>query len=301
MKILMTGVSGLLGSEVWAVFYRKHELVAMGRHRPEPVPQSQWKECDLRDTAAVHALVTRQNPDLVIHCAAYNDVDGAEKYPEEAFRVNALGTQNLALACQRFDAVLLAVSTDYIFDGIQAPTPGYREFDRRHPLSIYAESKCWGEIHVQELLTKYYLVRTSWLFGPRRSTYADNVLEWASHKKMVPCLVDVKSAPTYTPDLARAFLWLVESGRFGVYHLTNSGFCSRLEFAREILKVSNLPDHLLKPITRSEFNHPAQRPAFSGLENLAWRLHGFPPLRPWKDALREYFHAKAETNKGVVR
>ena len=289
MKILVTGTSGLLGSDVWKVFSAEHELIALGRNRPGFVPLGQWRECDLRKPATVYSLVTRENPDLIIHCAAYNDVDAAEKNTTETFQVNTLGTRNLALACQRFDTVLMAVSTDYVFDGTNATEEGYREFDPTHPLSIYAESKLWGEIQVEHLLNKFYIVRTSWLFGEGRATYADKVLEWARNKQPVTCLKDMRSAPTYSADLAKALLQLALSNCFGVYHLTNSGFCSRVEFAQEILRIHKLPETLLKPLTQAEFKQPARRPPFSGLQNLAWKLNGFTALRSWKEALREHF------------
>jgi dTDP-4-dehydrorhamnose reductase len=295
MKIMVTGTSGLLGSDVWKVFSAEHELIALGRSRPGFVPLGQWRDCDLRKAATIYALVTRENPDLIIHCAAYNDVDAAEKNANEAFQVNAMGTRNLALACQRFDTVLMAISTDYVFDGTNAPEDGYREFDVTHPLSVYAESKRWGEIQVEHLLNKFYIVRTSWLFGEGRATYADKVLSWARDKQPVPCLKDMRSAPTYSADLAKALLQLALSNCFGVYHLTNAGFCSRVEFAQEILRIHKLPETLLKPLTQAEFKQPARRPPFSGLQNLAWKLNGFTALRPWKEALREHFSASQIT------
>ena len=170
--------------------------------------------------------------------------------------------------------------------------PGYRETDPPHPVSIYAESKRWAEVHVEHLLNKFYIVRTSWLFGPSRSTYADKVMEWAQKGMSVPCLKDMKSAPTYTPDLAKALLQLAESGLWGLYHLTNGGFCSRVEFAEgNSAPAQTTGRKLLKPMTQAEFNHPAKRPAFSGLDNLAWRLNGFDSLRSWQEALRDHFAA----------
>ena len=191
MKVLVTGAAGLLGTDVWSVFSQGHEVTAMGRTHPPHVPLSQWRTCDLRDAAQTYKTVTRENPDLIVHCASYNDVDGAESNPDEAFRVNALGARHLALACQRFDTALMAVSTDYVFDGTLAPEDGYRECDATHPLSVYAQSKRWGELFVEQLLHKYFIVRTSWLFGPARPTYADKVVEWARAGQPVPCLTDM--------------------------------------------------------------------------------------------------------------
>jgi dTDP-4-dehydrorhamnose reductase len=293
MKVLVTGAGGLLGSDVWKRFGQRHDLVALGRNRPRQVPLNQWRECDLRDAVITYSTVTKENPDLIVHCASYNDVDGAETHPDEAFQTNAIGARNLALACQRFDTVLMAISTDYVFDGSEAPAEGYREFDSARPQGVYAASKRWAEIHVEQLLSKFYIVRTSWLFGEARATFADRVVEWAAAGQPVPCLTDMHSIPTFTPDLAEALEQLAQSGCYGLYHLTNAGICNRAEFAGEILRLHKLSEKLIKPMTQAEFNHPAKRPTFSGLQNLAWRLNGFPPIRSWKEALRQHFGVEA--------
>jgi dTDP-4-dehydrorhamnose reductase len=293
MKILVTGANGLLGTDVWKTFEGKHELIALGRTYPKHVPLKQWREVDLRNASQVYTLVTRENPDLIVHCAAYNDVDAAESHPHEAFQTNALATRNLALACQRFDTVLMAISTDYVFDGSNAPQGGYREFDSPSPCSIYAESKRWGEIHVEHLLTKFYIVRTAWLFGESRTTYVDKVVQWAREGKRVPAMKDMRSTPTYTADLAKGLMQLAESGLFGVYHLTNGGSCSRAEFAQEILRLHKLPENLVDAVSQDQFKAAARRPTFSALHNLAWETNGFTPLRSWKEALKDYFTVKA--------
>jgi dTDP-4-dehydrorhamnose reductase len=291
MKVLVTGSGGLLGTDVWKTFSDEHELIGLGRTRPPHVPLKQWREGDLREASSIYAAITKENPDAIVHCAAYNDVDGAESSVDEAFRVNAIGPRNLALACQRFDTVLLAVSTDYVFSGSDAPETGYREFDVPDPISVYAESKRWGEIFVEQLLSKFFIVRTSWLFGPSRPAFPDKVVEWARAGQPVPCITDMRSAPTYTPDLARALKQLLESKLYGTYHLSNTGFCTRVELAREVLRLHQLPESKIQPKTQADFKAPARRPTFSGLENLTWRLNGFTPLRSWKDALAEHFSA----------
>jgi dTDP-4-dehydrorhamnose reductase len=292
MKILLTGASGLLGHDIWKVFSDHHELTGIGRNRPPHIPLKQWRDCDITNAPLTYTLVTRENPDLIIHGASYNDVDGAETHRDEAFLVNAIGTRNLALACQRFDTVLMAISTDYVFDGQNAPENGYREFDIPHPQGAYAESKRWAEIYVEQLLHKYFIVRTSWLFGSARPTFVDKIVSWAQEGKPVPCMTDMRSAPTSTADLAKALHQLAESRCFGLYHLTNSEFCTRVELAEEVLGIHKLPTSCIKRLTQAQLKLPAHRPTFSGLENLAWRLNGFPPLRSWKDALRDHFGAR---------
>ena len=293
MKVLVTGSSGLLGHDVWKLFERKHELVALGRTQAPWVGAERFQECDLTNAARTYALVTKINPEVVVHCAAYNNVDAAESAPDDAYRGNSLATRNVALACQRFDAAMISVSTDYVFDGTDAPPNGYREFDPCKPGSAYAESKRWAEIFVEQLLNKYFIVRTSWLFGPSRPSWVDRVAQAAEEQKAVDAATDMVSAPTYTPDLAQGLLRLAESRHYGVYHLTNSGFCSRVELAREVLEICGHKNYAhLNQKKLSDLRLPARRPTFSGLENLAWRLDGFPLLRSWKEALREHFASK---------
>jgi dTDP-4-dehydrorhamnose reductase len=294
MKVIVTGAAGLLGFDVWRSFEKDHDLMALGRTQPIWVPTAQWLSGDLTDAAKTYATVTRVNPDLIIHCAAYNKVDLAQTQRDEAFRGNALATRNLALACQRFDTALMHVSSDYVFDGLNAPDDGYREFDATHPMSCYGESKRWAEIHVEQLLHKFFIVRTSWLFGPSRATWVDQILALADEGKPVMAASDMVSAPTYTPDLAGAMLRLAESHHYGTYHLTNHGFCSRVQLAEEVLRLNKRGSAaVLQRLTLKELKLPAPRPHFSGLENLAWRLEGFEPLRSWKEALKDHF-AKAK-------
>ncbi len=293
MKVLVTGSAGLLGHDVWRLFERKHDLIALGRTQAPWVDAPRFRECDLTNAAHTYAVVTKENPEVIVHCAAFNNVDGAEKDPESAYRGNALATRNLALACQRFDATMISVSTDYVFDGSDAPATGYREFDPCKPINHYAESKRWAEIYVEQLLSKFFIVRTSWLFGPTRATWVDQVLELARQDKPVQAASDMVSSPTYTPDLAQALLRLAESRHYGIYHLSNQGFCSRVELAQEVLKMHKLSGYKsLQKLKLSDIKLAAPRPSFTGLDNLAWRLDGFPALRPWKEALQDHFAHK---------
>jgi len=290
MKIIVTGAGGLLGHDVWSVFEPRHTLVALGRTQPPYVATAQWRSCDLTDAARTYSVVTKENPDMIVHCAAYNNVDGAETDLEAAFQGNAMTNRNLALACQRFDTILLSISTDTVFDGENPPESGYREFDSPNPINHYAESKLWGEMFVKQLLNKFYIVRTSWLFGPARPTWVDQLVKLCQEEKPIYALKDMVSAPTYTPDLAEGLLQLAESHHFGTYHLTNSGFCSRVELAEEVLRIHRKSGYRhLKALEQKELNLPAPRPRFSGLQNLAWTLDGFKSLRSWKEALADHF------------
>lgn len=296
MKVLLTGASGLLGHDLWKLFEKKHELLAVGRTRGTWIAPELFRECDLTNAAHTYALITKENPEIVIHCAAYNNVDAAETDPTPAFKTNATATRNVALACQRFDTTLLSVSTDYVFGAEPGPPTGFREFDTCHPINQYGRSKRWGEEFVQQLLSRYFIVRTSWLFGPARVTWVDRVAQAALNRERVPAAIDMVSAPTYTPDLAAAIARLAESRHYGIYHLTNSGFCSRVELAEEVVRLhKGDASAVIDRKNLSELRLPAPRPPFSGLDNFAWRLDGFPPMRSWKDALREHFARRKVT------
>lgn len=293
MKILVTGAAGMLGHDVWELFSERHELVGLDIVQPAWIDTARYRTADLTNAAQTYTLITKENPEVVIHCAAYNNVDAAEKNPDDAYRGNALATRNVALACQRFDATMLHLSTDYVFDGKSPPVGGYREFDPCSPASRYGESKYWAEQFVQKLLNKYFIVRTSWLFGPGRQTWVDQVAARSRDGQPVQAVIDMVSSPTYAPDLASALLKLAESRHYGMYHLTNSGSCSRVEWAEEILKIMKRAGYPhLEKLTRAQLKLPAYRPEHSVLNNLAWRLEGFPPLRSWQEALREHFTRK---------
>jgi len=290
MKVIVTGAGGLLGQDVWRQFEVHHHLIALGRTQPAHVPSAQWREADLTHEARVHEIVTRENPDLVVHTAAYNQVDAGEKNPDEVYRHNALACRNLALACQRFDAALMSVSSDYVFDGEAPPPNGYREFDPCNPLSRYGESKYWGERFVTQLLNKFFVIRTSWLFGPGRATWVDQVASAVCEGREINAVSDMISAPTYTPDLAKAMATLAGTRHYGVYHLTNSGFCTRVELAEAVARIA-AKGHTprIRAMTQAQLALPARRPRNSGLDNLLWRLNGQKPLPLWQNALALHF------------
>jgi dTDP-4-dehydrorhamnose reductase len=290
MKIIVTGAGGLLGQDIWRLFEKEHTLIAIGRNQPFYIPPAQWRSVDLTQEDVVYNVITHENPDLVIHTAAYNDVDGAEKNPEMAYLHNSYACRNLAIACQRFDTILMSVSTDYVFDGQSVLHTGYREFDPCRPISRYGESKYWGERYISDLLNKFFIIRTSWLFGPGRETWIDKVAASIHTKREVVAVSDMVSAPTYTPDLAEALFQLAQTRRYSTYHLTNTGFCSRVDLAQEVARLAAKGQKAqIKSVTQAELNLPAPRPAHSGLDNLAWRLDGNKPLRSWQEALETYF------------
>lgn len=273
MRIVVTGSGGQLGRLVVQQLERSHEVLPMD----QPVLQ-------LTDPASVRTIADVK-PDLVIHNAAMTDVDACARDPALAFRVNAFGTQNVALACQLADAAMLYVSTNEVFDG-EKLSP-YLEFDTPHPLNPYAKSKLAGEWYTQHLLQRFYIVRTAWLYAGRSGRFPDKVLELARRQAPLAFVTDEIGCPTYAPDLAAAMARLVATGRYGIYHLVNSGACSRYEWAQEILRLANLP-RPVKPITLADFSRASTPPKNGALENFAAAELGIT-LRPWQDALRDLF------------
>jgi len=284
----------MFGRDLIEVLSEGHELYLLDV-KPFPVSlSSQFSTLplDITDGEKTYRQVTKINPDIVIHTAAYTDVDGCETNRDLAFRINGLGTRNIALTCQRFDTELLYISTDYVFDGEKGEP--YAEFDRPNPQSIYAKSKYWGELYINSLSNRFYIIRSSWLFGKNGKNFVTTILNLAKEKKEIEVVNDQIGSPTYTKDLARAIAQLVGAERedssnranlYGIWHITNSGQCSWYEFAREILQGSGV---LVKPISSEKLNRPAKRPKFSVLDNYVWRLQGWEPLRYWKEALKDY-------------
>jgi len=294
MRILITGACGMLGRDLVEVLSEGQELYLLDVETFPPSLSSKFStlELDITDSEKIYREVTKINPDIVIHAAAYTDVDGCETNRDLAFKVNALGTRNIALACQKFDTEVLYISTDFVFDGEKGEP--YVEFDRPDPQSIYAKSKYWGELYISSLLNRYYIVRTSWLFGKNGENFVTKILNLTKEKKEIEVVDDQTGSPTYTKDLARAIAQLIRAegedissraSLYGIWHITNSGQCSWYEFAREILQGSSVR---VKPITSEQLNRLARRPKFSVLENRVWRLQGWKPLRHWKEALKSY-------------
>lgn len=286
MKILITGTSGLLGSALMRSLQDNHEVV--GLSRSQSAYGHKIITSDITDQKALYQAVTRVNPDIVIHSAAQSNVDECERDPDSAYKINAIGTRNVALACQRFDATLAYISTDYVFSGNDYPKDGYTEFDKVNPLSAYGKSKLEGEQFVRHLLNKFYIIRTSWLFGSERSNLILQTAQSLQAGKDVKSVSDMVSCPTYVNDAAEAIGSMIESSAYGTYHITNSGFASRFEIGQFISELMNCPQkHILK-LSQKDLNLPALRPKFSAMNNYAWKLSGFAPLRNWKDAVKEF-------------
>jgi dTDP-4-dehydrorhamnose reductase len=254
-------------------------------------------EMDVTRAGHTRKAIAEWRPDLVIHSAAYTNVDGCEADPDRAFRVNALGTRNVALGCQAAGAALVYLSTDYVFDGRKVGTP-YTEYDRPNPLSVYGQSKLAGEGYVRDLLDRFYIVRTSWLHGLRGKNFLRTILTTARQGKELAIVDDQVGSPTFAGDLAQALKTLAETGQYGLYHLTNAGACSWYTLGQQALTIAaeRFPDLARKPVralTTEQLSRPAPRPAYSVLRNYNLELGGLPRLRPYEEALREFVTALA--------
>ena len=275
MKVLITGAKGMLGQDMVAEFQRRDYEVHAADH----------KALDITDIHAVRKVIEALRPDVVVNCAAYTNVDKAESEPEVAMRVNGLGPRNLALACEATGAVLLHISTDYVFDG-QKDGP-YEIWDTPNPINVYGKSKLWGENYVRSLMHRYFIVRTSWLFGKGGRNFVTTMLELAKRGEPIRVVNDQRGCPTYTVDLARACAELVESGCFGIYHVTNQGATTWYEFAREIFMQSGL-NVRVEPIVTVQFSRPASRPQNSELGSYPLLETVGYILPAWQAAIQDY-------------
>jgi dTDP-4-dehydrorhamnose reductase len=279
LKILITGSNGMLGRDLLPVVGERHEAVSL-THSQADITQ------ELEVRRAFHGVC----PDVVLHTAAMTAVDDCELQPERAFKTNSEGTRNVASACAELGASMLYISTDYVFDGEKLEP--YTETDPTHPVSIYGQSKLEGEAHLQRLLTSYWIVRTSWVFGPFGKNFVDAIVGKACQGAKLQVVDDQVGCPTYTEDLARKILEIVEHGGPGLYHVSNQGACSRFEFAQEILKQAGMDPALVVPIPTSSSDRPARRPKNSRLANNRLIEEDLALLPDWKDALRRYFERK---------
>lgn len=278
MRLFITGSKGQLGSAL------AHQ--ASRRHEGQNVGGGDLPEFDITDADQTRAVIAAARPDIVIHCAAFTDVDGAARRPELAYRVNGLGTQNVALACAATGAALLYISSNEVFDGTQRNP--YCEFDPTHAANPYGYSKLAGEWFTANLLTRFYIVRTSWLTAAGGRNFVHRIQQLAdSADAPLRVVTDEVACPTFVADIVPALLQLIETGSYGIYHFVNSGYCSRYDYARRILDLSGRGHVPIQPITLADFARPSMPPRFSPLANLNGASLGIT-LRPWQEALMEY-------------
>ena len=297
MKILITGCRGQLGTEL------QHQLANEGsvlgplpdRLRKATVIPVDIDELDITDREATVAYIRRHQPDTVINCAAATNVDGCETNRDMAFKVNALGPRNLALACDKISARLIHISTDYVFPGTPNGPDGRTPIDeccQPAPVSAYGYTKLLGEQYVQRFCRRHFIVRTAWLYSYYGKNFVKTMVRLAQTHDRITVVNDQLGNPTNAVDLAHHLLKLAVSHDYGIYHCTGNGVCSWYDFASEIIRLSGLPCRVA-PCTSAEYAaaHPesANRPAWSALENCALRCSVGDDMRDWKDAINDFF------------
>ena len=284
MKALVTGSAGMLAKDLIPCLLKmSHEVLAP----PED-------KLDITNLGVVRHAVDELAPDIIINCAAYTNVDEAEKQEHQALMVNGLGVQNLCILCQEHDIPLVHFSTDYVFDGTK-PSP-YTIYDETNPINAYGRSKLLGEKYILWLLDKFYLLRTSWLFGLHGKNFIETMLEIGQKQKQVSVVTDQKGCPTWTRHLAEATVALIETGRYGIYHVTNSEPTTWFDFTKEIFRLAGMSTEVL-PITSEQFPRPAKRPSNSVLDPFPLKEVLGRGMPSWKVALKEYLSQRKEKAK----
>lgn len=278
MKVFVTGYSGQLGYDV---------INELNNRNVECFGVSS-KDLDITDEMAVNEMLLSYQPDVVVHCAAWTNVDGAEENAEACRNVNVNGTRNIANACKKIDAVMLYISTDYVFNGLgQKPwDPDCKEYE---PLNAYGQSKLDGELAVAECLKKFFIVRIAWAFGKNGKNFIKTMLNVGKTHSEVRVVSDQIGTPTYTYDLAKLICDMIETDKYGYYHATNEGgYISWYDFCKEIYKQAGLQTKVI-PVTSAEYGASvARRPFNSRLDKTKLVKNGFTPLPEWQDALSRY-------------
>ena len=275
MKILVTGAKGQLGYDIMNELARRN-IEGIG---------VDIQEMDITDAEAVRRVITEAQVDAVIHCAAFTAVDAAEEKMELCRRINAGGTENIAVVCRDLDIKMMYISTDYVFDG-QGERP-WEPDDERHPLNAYGQAKYEGELAIEKYVKKFFTVRIAWVFGVNGKNFIQTMLRLGKERGEVSVVDDQIGSPTYTYDLARLLVDMIQTDKYGRYHATNEGICSWYEFACEIFKQAKM-DVIVHPVDSTQFPTRAIRPKNSRMNKTELDKHGFTRLPSWQDALERY-------------
>jgi len=289
MRLLVTGSNGQLGTDLCKVF-RGRDLIPLTHI-----------DLDVTDSKSVNEILDDYRPDVVVNTAAYVRVDDCEVNQDLAFRVNAHGARNIALAAEKIEAKLIHISTDYVFGGEGPRTFPYTELVVPVPLNVYGNSKLAGERHVRRLCSKHIIVRTSGLFGTAGSSgkggnFIETILRIGKERGELNVVNDQVFSPSYTMDVAEKIAELIETDNYGIFHITNSGECSWFAFAQEILRLSNVKARL-NPVTSVQYQQKAKRPAYSVLRHLHLARLGMDDMRPWENAITDYLRKKGHLIK----
>ena len=282
MKVLVTGVKGQLGHDVM------NELALRGIE----VIGLDVEEMDITDRTACETVISQEKPDAVIHCAAYTAVDAAEDNLELCRKINAEGTRNIARVCKAMDIKMMYISTDYVFNGGgQRP---WEPDDHREPLNVYGLTKYEGEIAGEQNIQKYFIVRIAWVFGVNGKNFIKTMLRLGKEKGAVSVVNDQIGSPTYTYDLARLLVDMIQTDKYGRYHATNEGLCSWYEFACEIFRQAGMDEVKVTPVDSDGFPAKAKRPSNSRMSKEKLTENGFERLPSWQDALGRYLKVLKE-------
>jgi dTDP-4-dehydrorhamnose reductase len=280
MKVLLIGANGQLGSDL-CIALKEYDLTALTD-----------KDIDITDIDSVLEAYNRHKPQTVINTAAYVRVDDCQDNVDMAYKINALGARNVAAAAQEAGAALVHLSTDYVFGGDEKRAVPYTEFDPPAPISVYGDSKLAGEKYIQHLCNRYFIVRTSALFGVAGSmgkggNFVETMIKLAQEKEELRVVNDQVFSPTYAKDLAAKIVQLINTRYYGIFHITNSGVCSWYEFTKEIVKLAGF-NTIVKPIKSIDYPQKAARPSYSVLDNYQLKLLGLDDMKSWQDALKDY-------------
>ncbi len=286
-NIIVTGANGQLGTEIIDIMTSgKSELGQLSSfYKNCNVIGTDIDDLDISDLDKTIEFIENNKPYAIVNCAAMTNVDGCETNIDGAFKANAIGPRNLAIACEKIGAKILQVSTDYVFDGM-GKSP-YIEADMVNPNSVYGASKNLGEKYVREFCNRWFITRTAWLYGYKGNNFVKTIVKLAREKGFLKVVDDQVGNPTNAADLAWHICKLIITDEYGIYHCTGRGECSWYDFAREIVKCFNL-DATVEPCSTEEFPRPARRPKYSSLDNFMLKLTIGDEFRDWKDAIKEY-------------
>ncbi len=274
--LLIIGHKGMLGSDLLEMSKDKYNVIGLDA-----------SDLDITDLDAVNKKLNEIKPNFIVNCAAYTNVDGCEENQDLAYSVNGVGARNLAIASNKLGQKpkIVHISTDYVFDG--EGNSDLKEYDLVNPLSIYGKSKLMGEEMLKSFYDKYFILRTQWLYGVNGNNFVKTMIKLASERDSLMVVDDQVGCPTYTIDLCKTILEVIETEKYGIYHVSNSEKVSWHGFAKDIFELAGVSIEV-KPCTTEEFPRPAHRPKYSVMDNMMLRINGFTELRNYKEALKEY-------------
>ena len=285
MKIIVTGAKGQLGSQIINILRNgTSELGPISKeYESAELIGIDIEDLDISNIKFVTEYMDNLRPDIVINPAAYTNVDGCETNSELAFKANSIGARNLAIACEKVGSKLIQISTDYVFQG--DGTVPYREYDVPNPIGVYGKTKLLGENYVREFCSKYFIIRTAWLYGYNGNNFVKNIIKAAKEKGHLDVVNDQRGNPTNAEDLIYHILKLALTEDYGIYHCTGRGECSWYEFAKAIVEYSKI-NCTVTPINSDKTNRVAKRPSFSSLDNMMLRCSVGDDMRGWEEGVK---------------